>query len=240
MATDQFDPAVPFTASPSLAVAQDVMPGADEPALRVEAPPEGGELEFAGLPGRVGNASWHRDRYLIVPVRQETDHSLFLHLIFTAREADGTAHQADLAMGVFPGLTVLLIVPLRVLDLETLFLPRTPGRLKNVSTGAPVDPERITGLTVVIPPLGGTANDLVGPSPPGRPGAGVPNTGGADGGRPGPVDPQVLAREDGGRGGTPRRSAPPRGRTASSAGRSIRRLRGMVKPTVQTDGVFSY
>jgi len=155
MATDQFDPAVPFTASPSLAVAQDVMPGADEPALRVEAPPEGGELEFAGLPGRVGNASWHRDRYLIVPVRQETDHSLFLHLIFTTREADGTAHQADLAMGVFPGLTVLLIVPLRVLDLETLFLPRTPGRLKNVSTGAPVDPERITGLTVVIPPSAG-------------------------------------------------------------------------------------
>lgn len=131
------------------------MPGTGAPAWKVDAGPDGGRLVFRGAPGSVGGPRWSDDRLLIVPVRQDTEHVLWLGLLFwetpqSGAPSDSLPH-ADISMGIFPGFEVPVVFPLKNLDLSTLFLPRTPGRMKNVSVGSPVDPGLVTCMALNIP-----------------------------------------------------------------------------------------
>ena len=133
-----------------------LLPGTDETGYRVEAGVEGGMLVFTGDAGHVGGIDWGCSRYLIVPIFQDTDHSLWLDLRFwedggSQLLAGQLPPHASIAMGVFPGFEVQVVVPLTALKLETLFLPRTPGRLKNVSTGTPVEASLVTSFAITIP-----------------------------------------------------------------------------------------
>jgi hypothetical protein len=150
----------------AITVVLDTMPGSDVPAFRVDAGPEGGRLYFQGPAGQVGGAAWAKEKFLVVPVYQNTEHSLWLGLLFS--EANGTelpnesTPHAGIHMGVFPGLEVPVVFPLKALDLGTLFLPRTPGRMKNTSVGTPMEPENVTCLAINIPASAGPQTVWIG------------------------------------------------------------------------------
>jgi hypothetical protein len=137
--------------SSNLKVSMDLIPGCQEPAIRIEAPEEGGSIFFDGEGGAVGKVSWSKDKYLVVPVYFKENHSLYMHMRFweTGNNEENCAY---IAMGVLPGFTVQVTLKLKDLDLNTLFLPRTPGRLKNVSLGRPTAPERVNRFSIDIPP----------------------------------------------------------------------------------------
>lgn len=137
--------------TPNLEIFYDVIPGTSEPAIRIEAPKEGGKIFFSGKEGKIGNVSWKKDMYFVLPIFFKEDHSLYFHMCFW--EADsGKNNYADIAMGVLPGFKVQVCLKLEDLDLNTLFLPRTPGRLKNVSVGSPVKAEKVNRFSIEIPP----------------------------------------------------------------------------------------
>ena len=108
---------------------------------------------FNGENGKLGGVSFSSDQILVVPVYFTVPHSVYFHMRFYEnRGVTDKQRCADIAMGVLPGFTVNITYELRSLDLGTLFLARTPGRLKNVSTGQPVRAERLNAFELVIPP----------------------------------------------------------------------------------------
>ncbi len=131
------------------------LPDSNHQAWRVEAEPAGGVLVFEGDAGHVGGPEWTNGRYLILPVLQNTDHSLWLNLRFwdsaDEREGEVSGAHASIAIGVFPGFLVQVVIPLSALRLDTLFLPRKPGTMKTVCTGTPVNPARVWRFSVTIP-----------------------------------------------------------------------------------------
>ena len=56
-----------------------------------------------------------------------------------------------MSLGLFPGLPTRLILPLSVLDGQTVFLLRTPGRLKAVATGRRLAPADTPGELQWVP-----------------------------------------------------------------------------------------
>ncbi|MCM0646861.1 hypothetical protein NBE98_00555 [Clostridium swellfunianum] len=133
-----------------LKIFNDNIPGTSEPAIRIDAPEKGGKIFFSGNEGTVGNVPWNKDRYLVVPVYFKEEHSLYFHMCFWEAGSDKDRF-SDIAMGVLPGFKVDVCLKLESLDLNTLFLPRTPGRLKNVSVGTPVKAEKVNRFSVEIP-----------------------------------------------------------------------------------------
>jgi hypothetical protein len=128
--------------------------GNTELAIRIDAPREGGRVYFFGSPGCVGDVLWSGNKYFVLPVYQNSGHAVEFKLRFyenTRGELPENVGAASLAMSVFPDLLTTIAFPLHKLDLTTLFLPRTPGRGKNTSTGTPVDPEKVDCWVLEIP-----------------------------------------------------------------------------------------
>jgi len=107
----------------------------------------GGKIVFSGNKGQIGDSKWSDKKNLIIPVYFEKTHSFYFHINFIGENNVNT----DIAMGVLPFIKVNIVIPLSALKLETLFLPRTPGRLKNTSTGTPQKPENIVKFEFCIP-----------------------------------------------------------------------------------------
>lgn len=55
-------------------------------------------------------------------------------------------------LGIFPGLPTRLSLPLRALNAEKLFIERTPGRLKTLILGEPLEPDELAGIAVGVKP----------------------------------------------------------------------------------------
>lgn len=135
-----------------LTIARDTIPHSGLQGYRIEAGPSGGSIQFVGEPGMVGGVAWSNElRYLNVPVYFKEEHSVFLRLRFWEQAPYEEHTCTDIAMGVMPGLLVQVAFPLENLDLNVLYLPRTPGRLKNVSTGRPTSREKISCFAIVVP-----------------------------------------------------------------------------------------
>ena len=63
---------------------------------------------------------------------------------YTFRTDDG--REATLNMGMLPGVRAKITFPVGALSGRVVFLPRTPGRLKSVFSGVPVDWQEITSF----------------------------------------------------------------------------------------------
>lgn len=63
---------------------------------------------------------------------------------FRFSTADG--RKAALMMGVLPGIRTKITFPVEALSGNTLFLPRTPGRLKSVYNGVPISREEVVSF----------------------------------------------------------------------------------------------
>ena len=104
--------------------------------LSVTADGDGAHTRTEGGPGQIGGRAWTEADSLVVDVRQESNIALPVALAFgTARDAKAPALRA--VFGVLPGVTTRLVFPLSALNAETVFLPRTPGRLKATVQGVP-------------------------------------------------------------------------------------------------------
>jgi len=123
-------------------------------ALELSVPPEGGSLLWRGA-GRKGELwpkdKFLKDKFLVLPVRHQNDHALYLHLRFFETGSEVHEPHTDLAFSIFPNFVVQVVLPLTALDLRTLFLPPTPGRMKSVSGGVPADPAKVTALRLTLP-----------------------------------------------------------------------------------------
>lgn len=138
-------------ATPGLEISHCILPDVSGEGWKVTVPPEGGRLIFAGDRGKVGGISWSKDQYLTVPIYHNENHSTFFHLHFWEGAASMESPHANIAMSVFPGFTVQVVLPLASLNLNTLFQSRTPGRLKNVSLGTPVEAASVSAFALEIP-----------------------------------------------------------------------------------------
>ena len=97
------------------------------PALRLPATPPGRALR---LPDTL---PWENARFLAFDARSDGDFSGEVLVRFFARgEAEP---RLSVSLGLFPRLKTRLSLPLSALDGQTIFLPRTPGRLKGVVSG---------------------------------------------------------------------------------------------------------
>ncbi|HUU26620.1 MAG TPA: hypothetical protein VM123_02305 [archaeon] len=98
------------------------------------------------LPGNSAEAPWDKARYLVFDVLHESTVTGAVRLEFKEEEETGGSLRARL--GVMPGLRTRLVFPLEALDGQSVFLRRTPGRLKCVVFGRRVRPELISTATI--------------------------------------------------------------------------------------------
>ena len=77
-----------------------------------------------------------------------------MRLRFGVGEYSNNEQVMTAAYGVLPGVRTRLVFPLSALNAETVFLPRTPGRLKATLQGRPSRPDEIAWLAVGAGNLG--------------------------------------------------------------------------------------
>ena len=107
-------------------------------ALRLPATPPGRAIR---LPDTL---PWEKARVLAFDARSDGDFCGEVLVRFFARGE--TEPRLRVSLGLFPRLKTRLSLPLSVLDGQTIFLPRTPGRLKAVVSGrrlAPADIDHV-------------------------------------------------------------------------------------------------
>jgi hypothetical protein len=112
------------------------------PAIRVPSTPEGKSIRLSG------SLPWARARFLTMDALVEGDHTgeVLVHF-FVAGEPEA---RIRVSLGLFPGLRTRLALPLAVLDGQTLFLRRTPGRFKGRVRGRRLAPEEIDHVTLQL------------------------------------------------------------------------------------------
>ena len=121
--------------------------------LSATAESDGARVRIEGEPGRIGGREWTLGDSLVVDVHQESDIALPVHLSFgTAQHGATPALRA--VLGVLPGVTTRLFFPLSALNAETVFLPRTPGRLKATVQGVPTRVEDISWVEIGVGKVG--------------------------------------------------------------------------------------
>jgi len=120
-------------------------------AITVEG--DGARVRLEGEPGKVGGRAWMGKDSMVVDVRQDSDVALPVQISF-GTERDSITPSLRAVLGVLPGVTTRLVVPLSALDAETVFLPRTPGRLKATVQGVPTRVEDISWVEIVVGKVG--------------------------------------------------------------------------------------
>ncbi len=119
----------------------------------VAAAGDAARVRVEGEPGKVGGRAWASADSLVVDVRQESAVALPVQIAFgTARDAQTPALRA--VLGVLPGVTTRLVFPLSALNAETVFLPRTPGRLKATVQGVPTRVEDVCWVEIAVGKVG--------------------------------------------------------------------------------------
>ena len=127
-----------------------------DPSLRrlsVTAAGDGARARIEGEPGKIGGRAWTAGDSLVVDVHQESQIALPVQISF-GTERESVAPALCAVMGVLPGVTTRLVFPLSALDAETVFLPRTPGRLKATVQGVPTGVEEISWVEIAIGKVG--------------------------------------------------------------------------------------
>ncbi len=112
------------------------------------------EIEFA--PGSFAGIGARADQYLCMDVTALSPRSAGLCWRFW--ESAKEDWDMNIKMGVLPGLKTRLALPFTELEAKTLFLARTPGKLKTVVHGRPVRLDRVCKFSITVDK---TPEDLV-------------------------------------------------------------------------------
>jgi hypothetical protein len=110
-------------------------------------PEEGGRLTLTGSPLGLGGLDWKGAVYLVLDATGLEDFDLALVWHFsTGREANSPFVMFN--SGSLPQIRTLISIPLSALDSSKMFIPRTPGRLKEIVLGHGVALEQVIALTI--------------------------------------------------------------------------------------------
>ena len=116
--------------------------------LEITAPNHYVEWVLTGNPGQFGGRAWTDADTITVDVYHEAELALPVRLRFGVGEYSNEDQVMTAAYGVLPGVRTRLTFPLTALNAETVFLPRTPGRLKATLQGRPARPADITWFAI--------------------------------------------------------------------------------------------
>jgi len=64
---------------------------------------------------------------------------------------EDTGKSINFRMGLLPNIKTRVAIPLKVLNGQSVFLPRTPGKLKTVTQGSPIDIDRLSRFSFSVP-----------------------------------------------------------------------------------------
>lgn len=87
----------------------------------------------------------------ILEAELHTPHQLMVFVDFYTDEAPDAEPSASCRMAIMPGVRFVTYVELRHLDLQTHFLPRTPGRFKAAMKGRPTRPGDVVRVALRFP-----------------------------------------------------------------------------------------
>ena len=125
---------------------------ADRSSVTLEFAPEGGRIIWSGPTGRVGGREWGKARYFGYDFTGLEEWSILTNMLFWLEGNDTPVPDMLVSMGTLPRVPVRLALPLQALDSQSIFLPRTPGRLKTGIRNNKIDVTRINRVGIAIPP----------------------------------------------------------------------------------------
>lgn len=108
-------------------------------------PKEGGKLILQGKPGYLGNVDWSGATHLVADITGLEDFNPALSAVFLGGMEENSP-SAVFNVGIIPGIRTSVSFPLDYLDSHSMFLPRTPGRLKEIVLGRGVELEQVICL----------------------------------------------------------------------------------------------
>lgn len=97
-------------------------------------------------------------QYLSMDVTAESTRSAGLCWQFWTTDSDSDYPELNIKMGILPNFTTRLALPFSELSAKTLFLPRTPGKLKTVVHGHPIHMEKLRRFAICVDK---TPDDLI-------------------------------------------------------------------------------
>jgi len=131
--------------------------GRDGDTVVLSAQTDGGYVAWSGAPGKVGGVDWSASRFLVFDAFDHEEWTM--GVVFRLWAADGASGgdagntpDMSITMGLIPELRTRLSLPLSALDSQTMFMPRTPGKLKTVIVGERLDPSQIVRLELGVMP----------------------------------------------------------------------------------------
>ena len=115
-----------------------------EDCLRLSATWQGARVQIAGEPGMLSGK-----RYLVFDLEFRCEQSVCAIFDFWAKDTPDS-EESDLwvKVGILPNVKTRVVFPLERLDSQSMFIDPTPGRLKMVVFGKPVNPDDIDRFTI--------------------------------------------------------------------------------------------
>lgn len=107
----------------------------------------GGALTITSDKGSPFGCELSRSDFIVCDLRNNADFACALYWEF----AQDDGRSIGFKMGLMPHLLTRIAIPASALDGNTLFLRRTPGKLKTVTQGRPIDPARLARFSISIP-----------------------------------------------------------------------------------------
>ena len=131
----------------TLSYTGDITVAVMEQGYQIQVGKMGGKVKLSGPKGMVGGVQWDEEKYVVLPIRYDAEHSYYFNYRFYTEEEMFV--QAD--FGTIPNMEVEVSFPLNFLNLETVFMPRTVGRLKNMMHGTPMKASDVVAIELTIP-----------------------------------------------------------------------------------------
>lgn len=116
-------------------------------------------LHFNTRSNSHSNVFWNGTQFLELDVECSSETVVPIGLLFGRDGTDVAAVSAHYSM--FPGIRARLVFPISALDGQSVFLPRTPGRLKSVVFGDRIDPAEVAWFEIRVAPLPVSATVLL-------------------------------------------------------------------------------
>ena len=103
----------------------------------------GGRLVIECRHGILDSANLKDFKYMVFDAINHEEFVVYINFLFFCNLMDEDTLDMVIPMGLIPGVKTTLALPLEVLDSQTTFLPRTPGKLKSMVIGNKLELNRI-------------------------------------------------------------------------------------------------
>lgn len=106
--------------------------------MKLTVPPDGGKMILAGAPMNLGGVDWSGMTHLVIEATAlDGLDQAFVLAFMTPAAQEGP--MCIINAGILPNVRVKWPVALSLLDSQTMFIPRTPGRLKEMILGRGIE-----------------------------------------------------------------------------------------------------